>query len=58
MKYILSLVCLIVTFGLNAQSKVLKTYYDNGKLKTVYTYQDASNYSVENFCDNAETAYP
>jgi antitoxin component YwqK of YwqJK toxin-antitoxin module len=52
MKYILSLVCLIVTLGLNAQSKILKTYHENGKLKTVYTYQDASNYTVENFYDN------
>ncbi len=52
MKYILSLVCLIVTLGLNAQSKELKTYHENGRLKTVYTYQDASNYTVENFFEN------
>jgi antitoxin component YwqK of YwqJK toxin-antitoxin module len=52
MKYILSIVCLFVGLFLNAQNKELKTYYDNGKLKSIYNYQDASNYTVQNFFEN------
>ena len=52
MKYILSIVCLFVGLLSNAQNKELKTYYDNGKLKSIYNYQDASNYTVQNFFEN------
>jgi antitoxin component YwqK of YwqJK toxin-antitoxin module len=52
MKYILSIVCLLIGLVSNAQNKELKTYYDNGKLKSIYNYQDASNYTVQNFFEN------
>jgi antitoxin component YwqK of YwqJK toxin-antitoxin module len=52
MKYFLSLVCLIAGLVLNAQTKELKTYFDNGKLKSTYNYQDAANYTVQNFFEN------
>lgn len=52
MKYILSIVCLFVGLLSNAQNKELKTYYDNGNLKSIYVYQDASNYTVQNFFEN------
>jgi len=48
MKSLLLLLLLSAT-GLFAQNKEIKTYYDNGAVKSMYHYSDASNYAVTNY---------
>lgn len=53
MKTLLALILMGFGLALNAQQE-LKTYYDNGSLKSVYVYTDAQNYTVKNYFQNGK----
>ncbi len=54
MKNFLFLVLAMCSFSCFAQGKELKTYYENGALKSTYIYSDASNYEVTNYFNNGK----
>ncbi len=53
MKTLLAFIFMGLGLTLNAQQE-LKTYHDNGSLKSVYVYTDAQNYTVKNYFQNGK----
>ncbi len=49
MRSLIVLAFFIMSLGLTAQNREVRTYYDNGTLKSTYRYTSASNYEVTNY---------
>lgn len=54
MKSLVAIVLFLSGFALNAQNKELKTYFESGSVKSIYSYADAANYTVQNFYPNGK----
>ncbi|MEX1189265.1 MAG: hypothetical protein WED33_08405 [Bacteroidia bacterium] len=54
MKNILILMLVSLSVSLFAQEKELRTFYEDGTVKSLYMYSDADNYKVTNFYQNGK----
>jgi antitoxin component YwqK of YwqJK toxin-antitoxin module len=54
MKSFLVIILAFFSVATFAKGKELKTYYENGALKSKYVYSDASNYEVINYYSNGK----
>lgn len=54
MKNLILIGLMCVSFSLAAQQKDLRTFYDDGSIKSLYSYTDADNYNVTNYYPNGK----
>jgi len=54
MKNLLLIVLVFVSVSVVAQQKELRTFFDNGTVKSVYIYSSSENYHVTNYFTNGK----
>jgi len=54
MKNLLLIVLVFVSVSVVAQQKELRTFFDNGTVKSVYIYSSSENYGVTNYFTNGK----